>query len=242
MKAPKVVNEQDKQWGIIAATVALVLTAVFLLLVSFQFADPPPRDIPLTADLPIDELVMEELRVEAGGAGGGTPSDDPIADPKPQVTNVITTTDSKVSVKTGNSNKTNTNKQTNNTATTTQQSTNPFGGGSGGGSGGGDGDKFGSDSGKEGNGQGNGSGAGRTRYNEITTDNIYTAVEIIVKLQLTINAEGQVVSAVSLSGTTTTDQRIINQVIAAAKAQLKYSKDPGAGLQKVFYTAKIVPN
>lgn len=243
MATAPIVNERDKQWGIIVSAITFLLIAMYVLIKDFQFADPPPRDIPLTAEMPIDELVMEELRIEAGGAGGGTPSDDEVAPPTPQVTNVITQTESTVTVKAGSSNKTNTKKNTDNTATTTQQSTNPFGGGSGGGNGGGDGGTFGSDSGKEGSGgTGTGSGAGRIRYNEISTDNIYTTVEVVVRLKITINADGQVVSAVNMSGTTTTDQRIINQVIAAAKSQLKYNKEVGAGLQSVFYTAKIVPN
>lgn len=241
--AKAVVNEKDKQYGIVAAVLSLLLIVVYLLLASFQFADPAPKDIPLTAEMPIDELVMEELKIEAGGAGGGTPSDDEVAPPTPQVTNVVTQTNSKVTVPKGKSNKTNTKNPSDNTSSTTQQSSNPFGGGDGGGSGGGSGGAFGSDSGKEGSGgTGTGSGAGRSRYNEISTDNIYTGVEIVVRLQLTIDADGKVVSAVNMSGTTTTDQKIINQVIAAAKSQLKYNKEPGAGLQKVFYTVKILPN
>lgn len=241
--AQAVVNEKDKQFGIVAAVLSLLIIAIYLLLASFQFADPAPKDIPLTAEMPIDELVMEELKIEAGGAGGGTPSDDEVAPPTPQVTNVVTQTDSKVTVPKGKSNKTNTKNPSDNTSTTTVQGPNPFGGGAGGGSGGGTGGAFGSDSGKEGSGgTGTGSGAGRSRYNEISTDNIYTGIEIVVRLQLTIDADGKVVSAVNMSGTTTTDQKIINQVIAAAKSQLKYNKEPGAGLQKVFYTVKILPN
>jgi hypothetical protein len=57
---------------------------------------------------------------------------------------------------------------------------------------------------------------------------------------MTINEAGEVVSANNLaSKTTTTDQRIINQVISAVKNQVKYSKDPGAGLVSVFLTVKV---
>lgn len=243
MATAPVVNEHDKQWGIIVSAITMLLIAIYLFLAHFQFADPPPKDIPLAAEMPVDELVMEELKIEAGGAGGGTPSDDEVAPPTPQVTNVITQKESTVTIKSGSSNKTNTKKNTDNTATTTQQSTNPFGGGSGGGSGGGTGGAFGSDTGKGGSGgTGTGSGAGRIRYNEINVGDIYTTVEVIVNLKILIDANGKVTFAQNMSGTTTTDQRIINQVIAAAKSQLKYSKESGAGLQTVFYTAKIVPN
>ncbi len=243
MSTPIVVNKEDEKWGIIAMIVSLVLTFVVMLMMSFTIADPPPRDIPLEAEMAFEEMDMRDLVVEAGGAGGGTPSDDQIAPPSEQVQNVITQKESKTAIHTGKSNKTNTNNNSNNTATTTKQSTNPFGGGDGGGEGGGNGPAFGPDSGKEGKtGKGNGSGEGRIRYNNISVDDISTDIKITVNLQLTINEDGQVVSARNMSGTTTTDQRIINQVIAASKAQLKFNKEPGAGLQKVFYTAVILPN
>lgn len=237
-----IVNEKDKQWGIIVSILTIVLLAIYLLLASFQFADPPPKDIPLTAEIPMEEIELDNLKVEAGGAGGGTPSDAPISEPQPEVEQVITNTDSKVTVKTGKSTKTNTKQNSDNSATTTVKGKNPFGGGEGGGEGGGKGPFNGPDNGKEGDGQGTTSGAGRTRYNEITTDQIYTSVEVIVKLKMTINEDGKVISATRIEGTTTTDQRIINQVMSAAKSQLRYSKEPGAGIQVVFYTARIIPN
>jgi hypothetical protein len=54
-----------------------------------------------------------------------------------------------------------------------------------------------------------------------------------------VNEDGQVISATSTSKTTTTDQRIINQVISAVKSQVKYNKDPGAGLVSMFLTVKV---
>jgi len=242
MAQAPIMNEKDKQWGIIVSVLTLVLIAAYLLLASFQFADPPPQDIPLAAEMPMEEIEMENLKLESGGAGGGTPSDAPIAEPQPEVEQVITNKESKVSVKTGKSTKTNTNQNSDNSATTTVKGKNPFGGGEGGGEGGGKGPFNGPDNGKEGNGQGTTSGAGRTRYNEITTDQIFSSVEVIVKLKMTINEDGKVISATRIEGTTTTDQRIINQVMSAAKSQLKYSKEPGAGIQVVFYTARIIPN
>lgn len=83
----------------------------------------------------------------------------------------------------------------------------------------------------------------RERLNEINVDDIYTTVIITVQLRLTINADGQVVSAQSIPiEGTTTDQRIVDRVITAAKSQLHYSKEPDIPLQVVWYTVKIVPN
>lgn len=240
-----VVNSKDKNAGIVVSVIAIALLLLYLLLYHFQLADPPPTNPPLKAEVDFKEIVLEELKIEAGGAGGGEPSDDQVAPPTPQVTNVITDKNPNVKVTTGKSNKTNTKQPTDNTATTTQQSNDPFNkGGSQGGAGGGDGGVFGKDSGKEGQGgEGTGSGEGRVRYNEINVDEIYTTSVITVRLKLSVNAEGQVVSAQSVSsGTTTTDQRIINQVIAAAKSQLRFNKKAGAVLETQWYTVKIVPN
>lgn len=238
-----VVNDKDKRWGVIASILTMLILATYLYLFNFQFADPPPVDIPLQAEAEFDEMVLEDLKIEAGGAGGGQPSQDPVADPKPEVTDVITAPNPETQVTTGKSNKTNTTKPSTNTPTTTATGNNPFGG-NGGGTGGGNGSTFGTDTGKEGSGgTGTGSGAGRVRKNEISTDNIFVTSYVKVQLLLTINDKGQVVAAQCITaGTTTTDQRIISQVMAAAKSQLSYNEEPGAGLQKVYYTVGITAN
>ena len=61
-----------------------------------------------------------------------------------------------------------------------------------------------------------------------------------IHLQLTVNANGEVVAAKSIkSKTTCTDQRIINQVINEVIRQVKYKKENGAGLFYTSYTVKI---
>jgi len=130
----------------------------------------------------------------------------------------------------------------NNTNSSTQKSINPFGdGGNVGGKGGGSGTGFGNDSGNgSGPGTGDGSGAGRTRLNNPSVDHIETDINVTINLKLTVNANGEIVSASNIaSKTTTTDQRIINQVISAVKSQVKYSKDLDAGLITMYLTVKV---
>ena len=134
-----------------------------------------------------------------------------------------------------------------NTATSTQASTNYFGdGGSGSGKGGGKGSGFGMDSGSgEGPGSGPGSGGGeggRVRYGNPNNDNIYSDEPQTIYLKLTVNAEGEVVGGKSTSKTTTTDQRIINQVLANVKSQVRYSKKSGASLEFVYLTVNVRAN
>jgi hypothetical protein len=61
-------------------------------------------------------------------------------------------------------------------------------------------------------------------------------------LKLTVNENGEVVSAASTSKTTTTDQRIINLAKSAVMRQVRYNKDPGSGLVIQYYTIGISAN
>ncbi|MFN5786933.1 MAG: hypothetical protein ACK457_13290 [Flavobacteriia bacterium] len=238
-----VVNELDKRKGILAAFVVMLLLFLYLYFTEILMADPPPRDIPVKTETTIDEIELKNLVVEAGGQGGGTPTNDPVvSEPQPQTQQVLTKPKNpKTQTNTGQSTN-NTAPKSNNTSSTTQASNNPFGdGGSGGGKGGGKGGKFGNDSGTIGEGPGGGgNGDGRVRLNDPQVDQIKTDVNVTIHLKLTVNENGDVVSASNItSKTTTTDQRIINQVISAVKNQVKYNKDKGAGLVSVYLTVKI---
>jgi hypothetical protein len=220
--------------------VLLFLIIIYLFLKTFEMADPPPVAFVMKTETVIDQLVLENLRVESGGMGGGTPSDDPVADPTPQTQQVITKAKNpKTKTNTGKSSHTTT-PNSQNSASTPQQSNNPFGGGNDGKEGGGSGGPFGADKGNTGPGPGGqGSGANRSRLNDPSVDHISTDVTVTIYLKLTINEDGNVVSAVNTSKTTTTDQRIINQVITAVKSQVKYNKDAGAGLATTYWTINV---
>lgn len=110
---------------------------------------------------------------------------------------------------------------------------NPFGSG---GYGNGSGMSYGS------NGSGSGSGpgmGGRTRLNNVSIDHIECEQDATIYLKLTIDANGDVLSAIYTDKTTTTDQKLINQVKAAVIQQVKFSKSPGAKPIILNYTVKI---
>lgn len=239
-----VVEIVDKRKGIIAAVAVLLLLFLYLFFKTLVMADPPPSEIPLKTETPFTEIEIKNLVVEAGGASGsGTPSDAPISDPKLQTHHVLTKPKNPNSHTTSGQSTNHNSPNSNNSSSSTSESNNPFGsGGNGGGDGAGKDGPFGNDVGPDGNGNdgnGNGSGEGRKRLNKPNVDHIQTNVPIVVVLKLTINADGNVISAVSTSKTTTTDQRIINQVISAVKSQVKYNKDPGAGMAFVFLSVNI---
>ena len=126
-----------------------------------------------------------------------------------------------------------------NSVTSTEAPTNYFGDG---GSSSGKGSGFGTDNGP-GSGSGPGGGAGgRLRYGDPNTDNINSDEPQTIYLKLSINAEGEVVGGQSTSKTTTTDQRLINQVLANVKSQVRYSKKPGASLEFVYLPVNVRAN
>lgn len=115
---------------------------------------------------------------------------------------------------------------------------NPFGPGAKGSGGG-----FGNDNGGSGIGYGEGTvpkpNPKRIRLSEPSVSHIASEEEVIVVLKLTVNAAGKVLSATRSSLTTTTDTRIINQVITAVKDQVKYNETPGAELESQMITVLI---
>jgi hypothetical protein len=138
-----VVNSIDKRKGIISGVIAVLLLILYVLLTSFEIADPPPQDVVVLADIQFpEELVLEDLVVE-GGSGGGKASDDPIDNPKPQTQEVLTGNSENTVTNTGQSSHTNS-PNSSETNTTTTQSPNHFSsGGNGNGTEGGDGNTFG---------------------------------------------------------------------------------------------------
>jgi hypothetical protein len=251
-----VVDKKDQTKGIIAAVLIIAAIIIYLKFAFYLMADPPPKDYPVVTELNLpEELQLEKLVIEGGSSGGGsgTPSDDKVT-PKPeeQTEKIITKEEAKSSVDTGESNKTNAT-ESKNEATTTVKSKNPFGsGGDGDLDGVGSGDVFGIDNGDErgkgdfsGNGNRNGIGNGNGKAREKRKiengpDEFNSDKDGIVYLQVTINAEGDVIKVINLnSETTITDQRVINQVVSNVKSKVKYNKMPGTTPQTQTLKVKV---
>lgn len=248
MQNSPITKDSDKRNGMITSAVVTVVIIVLMKFFHYTIADPPAKDIPLIASTEMTELELEKLVVESGGSSGsqGTPSDDPVEPkPKPQTEKVITKTESKTEVQTGKSTKTNANNP-DNTPTTVKAAPNPFGSGGGSNQGEGsgvfgkdDGPYRGGSSGKGGGGEGESTGD-RIRLNNINTEGLEFNQTCTIVLKLTINAEGDVIRTEVISGrTTTTDQRIINQISSLVKQQIRYNKKPGAALEKIALSLNI---
>ena len=252
MKTVSLINEKDRVIGIVVSILCLLFLFLFLYFTTFEKADPSPMDIPLETQIPLTQMVFKNLKVETsggGGGGGGRPSDakvDPL--PKSQTEKILTTnklTENKVN--TGQS-KTTTSPNSQNESSSVKKSINPFsnggdGEGTGGGVGRGSNVGFGNDDGPgrgEGNGIGTGNGTGkRIRLNDPNVDNIDSDENHKINLRVKIDEDGNVISAISTSRTTTTSQIIINKVISATISQVKYNKKPGAGVEEQFISISI---
>jgi len=242
ISSPQVADPKDVKAGLVSAVASIILLMILLFLITYQIADPPAQDVVVRAEAVIDEILLKDLKLESGSIGGGSPSDDRVDKPKEQIQEIITGKSKRSSDKSGKSNKTNGN-DAKNEASTTVQSQDPFGsGGSGGKNGAGNGPFSGpgnSDDGDGGLGKGNGESRVRTSNADLPQYDI--DYESNIHLQLTVNANGEVVAAKCIkSKTTCYDQRIINQVINEVMRQVKYKKENGAGLVYTFYTVKIL--
>jgi hypothetical protein len=242
ISSPQVADPKDVKVGLVSALSAIFVLMILLFLITYQIADPPAQDVVVRAEAVIDEILLKDLKLESGSIGGGSPSNDRIDKPKEQIQEIITGKSKRSSAKSGKSNKTNGN-DANNEASTTVQSQDPFGsGGSGGKNGAGNGPFSGPSNSDDGDGGlGKVNGESRLRISNANLPQYDIDYESNIHLQLTVNANGEVVAAKSIkSKTTCSDQRIINQVINEVMRQVKYKKENGAGLVYTFYTVKIL--
>ena len=242
ISSPQVADPKDVKAGLVSAVASIILLMILLFLITYQIADPPAQDVVVTAEAVIDEILLKDLKLESGSIGGGSPSNDRVDKPKEQIQEIITGKSKRSSDKSGKSNKTNGN-DANNEASTTVQSQDPFGsGGSGGKNGAGNGPFSGPGNSDDGDGGlGKGNGESRLRISNANLPQYDIDYESNIHLQLTVNANGEVVAAKCIkSKTTCSDQRIINQVINEVMRQVKYKKENGAGLVYTFYTVKIL--
>ena len=236
-----IVSTFDRRAGIISAVIAMIVLLIVILFLTYEQADPLPEDIPITLAEPLDPIAVEEIRnvvADLGGGGGGDPSESPKNDPI-QVEAVLTQTNSDTEVTSG----------TGNTTTSTvdngpsgNEVPNMFGGGGNGGEGSGNGPGFGPANGPGTNGTGGGNGgAGRKVVTQVSFKLDYDHV-VSFRFKVTIDANGNVISAQVVKGsTTTTDQALINKVKQAVIKQVKYSKSPGSSAVVKIYNITLQP-
>jgi hypothetical protein len=242
---------EDSKKSLIYTTVWLLSMLLLTFIIKFdarpdQLVDTPPlRSDEVIEEFQIDNVALEE--VAGGSRGGGTPGSGRIAPPADQTERVATSSQSDFSHNSGNSNNHNSQNGTNATSTTSQR-TNLFtgSGGSGNGNGSGNGPFGGNGNGNgtadDGIGSGRGSGKGRVRLNSVSLPSYENDFECRIGFMLQINSEGQVIGVRTIrSLTTCVDDRTISDIKERIKREVRYNKDPGAGIVEMNYTFNLKP-
>lgn len=239
MRKIPVVREEDHRKGIIGSIVFLLILLFLLFFVKYSEPDPPKVTIPIP-------IVMAESGIddfEIHNAGGGAPSEtiDPQPNPLENPEKQPTQEESSVQVTSG------TGETKNNTSSAQEEeAANPFSGGGSGGSGtSGSGGGFGSDIGPgSGSGEAGAGGAGeRVRLSNIQSKPKTPNDErSTIALKLTVDSQGKVVRAdVIRSGTTASNQTLIDEVINLVKKEVRYKEKPGARNEITYYTVTVQP-
>ena len=248
-----VFQERNKKYGAYSMRrdyndlVMLILVCVFAAVGIFKIINSTFIDKTVVAVVPVYDTIAMTLEAPPvqeiksvktpykieGGGGSGTPSNAPIDKPKPMVDKQNTIKESSTSVNSGQGNRTNSNNRTN---TASSSNPSPFSGtgGSGGGNQGGRGRGLGDDTGNgtgpgpDGNGQGE-NDTKRVLIKKPNTNNIQSDEACKIVLTVTVDAEGDVISAKdNRSKTNTSNTALINQVIALIKREAKYTSRAGA--------------
>jgi hypothetical protein len=237
-----IVNIIDRRNGAIAAVVAMILLFLYLILTTFQMADPPPRiiELPVETEFP-EELNIENLRV-MGGSTSGSPNDKDVTDPKETMEYVLTGTNPNTATASGQASNSTPNPNPNNPDNNIKPSDNPFDPGGVNGAVG-----AGATEGEEGPLVGTEGGASppakRKRIKDVDSKSIESNENARITLILTVDAQGNVTKAYcNTAGSTTTNQILINRVIYAVKKQVKYNKAPGSKPVKISLVVDVKPS
>ena len=239
MEKRPIFDKFDERKGIVSAILMIFGILVLLFVLKYEIADPAPVPFKLATQIDISMIELKNLKIEGGGSG--TPSDAKVDPrPTPKTEQQLTQKNSKTSTNSGKANVTNA-PNSQNEATSPVKSDNPFGGnGTGTDEKGGRGNKgLGPDEGVKSGGGGE-DRSPRRRLNDPNADDIVSDVNCIIRVKVSINANGDVVRADNISSiTTTNDQRIINRVLELVKSQTKYNKKPNAPIEQAYITVTL---
>lgn len=243
MKQEPIIRASDNRLGVIAAVLFLLIVLFLLFFITSTEPDPPKVTVPIAITMGNEGITDFEIN----NGGGGAPSEkaEPVETPKESPADVPTQEESEVTVVKGSGS------SKNNTNTTPKPSepADPFanaGTGTGGSGTSGSGTGLGSDSGP---GSGSGPAGGgmvgdRIRLNDIQSKpQTPNDEKCKIQVKAVVDSQGKVIHAESIrSGTTTTNQTLINEVISLVKKEIRYKEKPGAANEIAFITVSVTPN
>lgn len=233
-----VVEKEDHRKGIYASAILFFLVLFLLFFIKYHEPDPPKvtPSLPITmADEGIDEF-------EVDNAGGGAPAEtenqeEAVSTPAEEQP---TQEESPVTTPTGDG-------ASEESSSEAEEAANPFSGaGSGGQGSAGSGGGFGADDGPgTGTGDpGTGGTGDRVRLKNIQSKPKTPNSNLCqIALKLTIDSRGTVVAAsIVRANTTTTNQKLIDEVIELVKKEVRYEEKPDSRNENAFYTITVKPS
>ncbi len=233
-----VVRKSDNRRGIVASIVFLFVVLFLLFFVKYQEPDPPKvtESIPIT----MTQNGIENFEVDNGGGGAPSENTNPTEENQQDPEEQPVQDESPVETQTGQGD------SESDVTSETESQSNPFSGdGSGGQGTSGNGTGFGSDDGPgTGNGDpGTGAAGDRVRLTNLRTNPSTPNDQVCqIALKLTVDSRGQVVAASSIrDNTTTSNQRLIEEVIQLVKEEVKFKEKPGARNETAYYTVEVQP-
>ncbi|GAA0876511.1 hypothetical protein GCM10009118_29210 [Wandonia haliotis] len=229
MAEVKVVEEKDRNTGIVAAVVFTAVLSILLLFLSVTEPDPPLQDIPVPIELD-EEMIIEDFEANAGG---GTPANtkDPKPTPPDQGDAVLSSEEPTFTHNTGQEGK----KPVENPKPSDPEPdpTFTFSGSGGSEGGGGSGNLFGSGTD---NNPGTGSGGAGSGTRKVVTPPCPPSAgteEGDIYLTVWIDETGKVIKAENIpTKTTTSSATVINAAIQGVKNCMRFEKREGAGVTK----------
>lgn len=238
----KIVDDKDRNRGLITAAVFGAVVLILLLFLSVSQPDPPIKDVPVVIEL-TPEMIIEPSNSGSGGGAPDASSDRP--DPTPPDAGDPVLTSNKPRPVQHNSGQGGTRPVTNPNPPNPQPDPDfSFGGGGPGGSGGdGSGPGFGQGTGDPGpGGTGTGTGTARKVIKSPCTPE-RTDDEGDIYLTVTIDESGRVIRAENIaSKSTSSSASSINAARNAVLNCMKYESRPGAANMKSEVVIKVRSN
>ncbi len=242
MSQVPVVHKEDHKRAIIASVIAFLFTLFLLFFIKWHEPDPPKVTVPIP--LAMMEDGIDDFDIYNAGGGEAAPTETETTTPEPTPQEVATQEESPVETVVG-SNESDASSQT--TSQQTEAQSSPFSGSGSGGSGSsGSGTGFGPDSGPGiGTGEPGSGGSGeRVRLTNIKSKpRTVNNTRSNIAFKLTVDEFGSVIGvSVIRANTTTTNQRLIDEVIDLVKKEVQYVKKPGARPEVTYYTITVEPS
>ena len=78
ISTPQVADPRDVKVGLISALFSILVLMILLFFITYEIANPLPKDEVVNAETIVGEILLEDLKIESGSIGGGSESNDPV--------------------------------------------------------------------------------------------------------------------------------------------------------------------